>query len=233
MISTRLCALALAFFVHGVVVAFVILSPPGRASISFDQPALFLQLGQGKVAGKNGFLGVSQAHTGKKSGSQGRQFQAESSVIALGSPHVPAILREPMDLQGEELNGAEGQRSNAGQEEGGIPVEGMKGETSGRAGGIYETSFGSGDGPGFLTQARLNYPMGARRAGREGVVVLLLKIDHSGRLQDVFVTQSAGFGMDEEALRMVRRSTFRPALRNGTPVTCQGRLPVRFQLIPN
>jgi periplasmic protein TonB len=66
--------------------------------------------------------------------------------------------------------------------------------------------------------------------GREGTVVLSLTIDEQGTLQDAEVAERAGFGFDEEALRAVRASKFKPAVRSGKPVASRALLPVRFLL---
>jgi protein TonB len=65
---------------------------------------------------------------------------------------------------------------------------------------------------------------------REGTVVLRLTIDEEGKLVNVDVVQRAGFGFDEEAVRAIRDSTFRAAVRNGRPATSLAELPVRFVL---
>jgi protein TonB len=91
-------------------------------------------------------------------------------------------------------------------------------------------AFGSLEGPGFLRRSLPRYPRRARDMGREGTVVLRVAIDQKGNLVNVEVVQPAGFGFDEEALRAVRESTFKPAVRNGRPVACLADLPVRFVL---
>lgn len=96
--------------------------------------------------------------------------------------------------------------------------------------GPYTASFGSGDGPRFVTKVLPKYPRLARELGKEGVVLLLLTIDEHGRLIDVQVSKRAGSGFDEEALRAVKDSTFTPAKRNGRPVLCKASLPVHFVL---
>ncbi len=90
--------------------------------------------------------------------------------------------------------------------------------------------FGSAEGPAFVRRVIPEYPWMARRTGREGRVLLKLTIDETGRLLDVVVVEKAGYGFDREAVRAVRRSTFRPAVRNGIPVKSEALLYVRFEL---
>jgi len=90
--------------------------------------------------------------------------------------------------------------------------------------------FGSAGGPAFVKRVLPEYPWMARKAGREGRVLLRLTIDERGRLTDVVVVEKAGYGFDREAVRAVRRSTFRPAVRDGVPVRSEALLYVRFEL---
>lgn len=96
--------------------------------------------------------------------------------------------------------------------------------------GPMDASFGSGSGPRFATKALPKYPRLARELGKEGTVLLRLTIDERGRLLDVEVLRRAGSGLDEEAVRAVRESSFSPAKVNGKPVSCRAQLPIRFVL---
>jgi protein TonB len=42
--------------------------------------------------------------------------------------------------------------------------------------------------------------------------------------------KKAGFGLDEEAVKAVKDSTFVPAKRDGKPLMCKALLPIRFVL---
>ncbi len=101
---------------------------------------------------------------------------------------------------------------------------------AGRGREVGPTLFGSSGSPAFASRVLPHYPRSARETRREGTVVLCLTIDEHGVLKNVEVVESAGFGFDEEALRAVRASTFKAALRNGCPVASQAMLPVRFML---
>jgi protein TonB len=93
-----------------------------------------------------------------------------------------------------------------------------------------EASFGSSEGPHFLKRELPKYPVLAREREKEGTVILRLSIDELGRLVDVSILRRAGSGFDEEAVRAVRNSSFSPARKNGKPVSCWARLPIRFVL---
>jgi protein TonB len=96
--------------------------------------------------------------------------------------------------------------------------------------GVGAAAFGGSGGPGFISRVLPRYPRMAREMSREGTVVLSLTIDEQGILQDAEVAERAGFGFDEEALRAVRTSKFKPAVRSGKPVASRALLPVRFLL---
>jgi periplasmic protein TonB len=93
-------------------------------------------------------------------------------------------------------------------------------------------AFGSGDGPRFARMVLPDYPPRARRLRLTGTVDLLLSIDEKGNLTQVEVTNPAGHGFDEEAVRAVRRSSFHPAKREGDPIPSTALLTVRFELKP-
>ena len=109
--------------------------------------------------------------------------------------------------------------------------------SAGTSGGLGAFSgpvaFGSINGPKFQQRIPPRYPPRALSMGREGTVVLRLTIDEQGKLVNVEVVQSAGFGFDEEAVHAVRDSSCRPAIRDGMPATSIAELPVRFVLKPN
>ena len=112
------------------------------------------------------------------------------------------------------------------------PTGGNAGGASGRGGRepIAETAFGNADAPGFIHRAMPIYPRWARKAGKEGKVVLRLLIDRTGRLQEVTVIEPGGHGFTESAVEAVRKSSFSPATRNGVNVASRAILPVRFSL---
>jgi TonB family protein len=95
---------------------------------------------------------------------------------------------------------------------------------------VLETKFGTTGAPIFVRQVLPVYPPLARRLGKEGLVVLRLLIDKYGRLRDIEVMESAGFGFLEAALAGVRQSTYAPAHRNGQAVDAGAVLPIRFRL---
>ena len=56
-----------------------------------------------------------------------------------------------------------------------------------------------------------SYPEVAQRMGVGGKVRLKLGIDRKGNVKSVRVLEKAGYGMDEEAVRVVWQYKFKPA----------------------
>jgi TonB family protein len=83
-----------------------------------------------------------------------------------------------------------------------------------------------------VTRVEAAYPADARAAGRSGTVALELAVDATGRVTDVKVTRSAGFGFDEAAVAAARQLTFRPATHEGQPVAATVAFEQRFTFEP-
>lgn len=77
------------------------------------------------------------------------------------------------------------------------------------------------------------YPPQARAAGVSGTVALELSVDAAGKVTDVKVTRSAGFGFDESAVAAARGLEFRPATHDGEPVAATVAFEQRFTLRPH
>jgi len=75
-----------------------------------------------------------------------------------------------------------------------------------------------------------DYPEMARKAGIEGMVVLLVLIDKEGKVRDVQVRKGIGAGLDEAAVAAVRQTPFTPAIQNSRPVAVWMSVPIRFRL---
>ncbi|MCC7122717.1 MAG: energy transducer TonB, partial [Gammaproteobacteria bacterium] len=70
-----------------------------------------------------------------------------------------------------------------------------------------------------------------RRRGWEGTVVVRFDVDTDGKVANVDVAESSGRSvLDEEAIRAVKRRPFKPATRDGVPVTAQHTIRITFKL---
>ena len=75
------------------------------------------------------------------------------------------------------------------------------------------------------------YPMDSRAAGEEGLVVLDLTIDTSGKVIKCEVVQSSGFKrLDLAGKRAAKKWRFKPHMRDGKAVEATFRAPIRWSL---
>ena len=147
---------------------------------------------------------------------------------------VGASSTAPQALAPGQGNGAAGAIGGSGGSGGGTgPGQGGQGSgpgAGGQGGGRYDGDFGAGNGPSFARQVRPEYPPQARRFGREGEVVLRLRLDAAGTLLGAEVVKGAGGGFEAAALASIRASTYRPARLDGRAVPSRAILRIRFQL---
>ncbi len=116
---------------------------------------------------------------------------------------------------------------------------GSGGGTGGGTGAGQGTGMGPGTGSGsgptrgprIVEGGRPEYPENARVKGWEGTVKLQILVNTEGRVEDVRVVSSSGYGeLDAAAQRTVRSWRFSPALQKGAPVAAWATLPVVFDL---
>jgi TonB family protein len=74
-----------------------------------------------------------------------------------------------------------------------------------------------------------NYSKQARQAKYQGTVVLWLVVDATGLPQNIRVQRALGMGLDEEAVKAVKRWRFKPAMRDGKPVPVMINVEVNFR----
>lgn len=94
-------------------------------------------------------------------------------------------------------------------------------------------AFPGGDGAmlKFLS-GRLNYPAAALDHNVSGKVYITFVVDDEGHLHDPRVVRGLGFGLDEEALRLVRLMPWwNPGKVQGQPVWVSMTLPIVFRAL--
>ena len=78
---------------------------------------------------------------------------------------------------------------------------------------------------------RPDYPKGARQRGEQGDVVLEIRVNAEGAVDDVKVGVSSGFAeLDEAAVRAAKAAKFSPARSGHDPVASTARLKLQFKL---
>ena len=77
------------------------------------------------------------------------------------------------------------------------------------------------------------YPRRARQLGHEGTVLLNVRVNPNGGVEEVKIAASSGHSLlDESALVSVKTWRFKPARRGDQPVAAWVRVPVRYTLEP-
>ena len=85
--------------------------------------------------------------------------------------------------------------------------------------------------PRPIHQPSPKYSKEARKAKHQGVCVLWLVVGTDGKPRDdVRVVRTLGLGLDEEAIKAVKKWTFEPARKDGQPVAVQINVQVNFKL---
>lgn len=80
-------------------------------------------------------------------------------------------------------------------------------------------------------QKNLHYPAQAVDAHAQGKVFLSFIIEKDGHITDVVVERGVGYGLDEEAVRVLKLApAWKPGIQNGHPVRVKFTMPISFQL---
>ena len=80
-------------------------------------------------------------------------------------------------------------------------------------------------------ERNLRYPGQATDAGKSGKVWVSFIVEKDGQISNVLVDKGVGYGMDEEALRVLKLSKkWKPGMQNGQPVRVKYTLPLVFVL---
>ena len=87
--------------------------------------------------------------------------------------------------------------------------------------------------PQYKSRVEPKYPDSAKKAEKEGEVVLQATIDENGVPQDIVALTNLGFGFEEAAIEALKKTTFRPAMKGGEPISKQVAIPYKFTLKDN
>jgi TonB family protein len=163
------------------------------------------------------------------------QLPMEMTVVSL-EVERPAVK----DQVGNPFDGVAGEPSDGSKGGGGIgdngPGNGIgprpgPGAGPGETPGVYSNFSGGGvKAPRPMYTPDPEYSEEARKIKQQGTVVLWVVVGADGRVRDLRVQRSLGFGLDEKALEAVRRWKFEPATKDDQPVASQIYVEVRFRL---
>ena len=85
--------------------------------------------------------------------------------------------------------------------------------------------------PVLLFKKEAEYSEEARKAKYQGTVTLMVEVNPSGTATNLRVVRSLGLGLDEKAIEAVKQWRFKPATKDGQPVTVETQVEVRFRLL--
>ncbi len=117
---------------------------------------------------------------------------------------------------------------------GGIGDGNGNGVGSGNGGGTGGDAYRPGGGvtnPVPINQPEPEYSEEARKAKRQGEVLVSLVVDEHGKAIKVKVIRPLGMGLDEKAMEAVSRWTFKPGMKDGKPVPVMAQVEVSFRLL--
>jgi len=144
---------------------------------------------------------------------------------SLPTPPEPRLLPEPARAPVRELPEPEARPVQA---EPGPQVEEAEAEIREQGGAAVGQIIGH---PLLEQTIRPTYPVGARRRGEEGTVILDVTVGPDGRAVTVTQVASSGFpDLDRAAERAAAQARFKPGTRDGKPVTSAARLTLIFRL---
>jgi len=80
----------------------------------------------------------------------------------------------------------------------------------------------------------LRFPSEAQDARVSGRVILSFVIEKDGHLSNIVIERGAGYGFDEEAMRVLKLAkAWTPGQQNGQPVRVKYMIPINFQISDN
>ncbi|MFT3886053.1 MAG: energy transducer TonB [Flavobacteriales bacterium] len=86
--------------------------------------------------------------------------------------------------------------------------------------------------PAYLSE-NLKYPEEAFRRDIQGKVTLEFVVEASGSISNLRTTEPLGAGCDDEAMRLIRSTCWRPAIAKGQRVRSLMKLDIQFRLDPS
>ena len=134
-----------------------------------------------------------------------------------------------------------GALSKAGNASSGTGTEGLVvgGTTSGNGNEILNTASvehnpefpGGMDAWARYIQKNLRYPSMAQEEGIQGKVFLSFVVEKDGTITDVKVTRGIGYGCDDEAMRVIKKSPrWKAGMQNNLPVRVRYNMPINYTM---
>jgi protein TonB len=102
------------------------------------------------------------------------------------------------------------------------------------AGGVDEYPEFTGGAKAWskYMERNLRYPSRAQEEGAAGKVYVSFVVEKDGSITDVSVIKGIGFGCDEEAIKVIKKSPlWKPGKNKGTPVRVRYNMAINFQMM--
>jgi TonB family protein len=96
--------------------------------------------------------------------------------------------------------------------------------------GVYRVGGGV-SAPSVLYKVDPPYTEEARLAKLSGTVLVSLIIGEDGRARNIKIVRGLGLGLDERAAEAVAQWRFKPGIKDGTAVSTQATIEVKFRLL--
>lgn len=148
-----------------------------------------------------------------------------------------AALEEKNDLTLPQTPAKGAEKSESPAERFETSKDEFSGDGSSSEAGKSKTTFYSAGGgaveekAGYLKNPAPAYPREAAERGQEGIVMLSVSVDRSGKPQKIEVRKSSGHSLlDEAALKTVKKWKFRPGRIGFLSAESELLIPIRFQL---
>jgi periplasmic protein TonB len=95
---------------------------------------------------------------------------------------------------------------------------------------VMPESFGGEGAWGKFLSRNLRFPGPAQEQQVSGRVILSFIVEKDGHLSNIVVERGAGYGFDEEAVRVLKLAkAWKPGVQNGQPVRVKYTIPISFQ----
>ena len=87
--------------------------------------------------------------------------------------------------------------------------------------------------PQMKSRIKPKYPDSAKKAEKEGEVLLQATIDENGIPQNIKALTNLGFGLEAAAIEALKKTAFRPAMKGDEPISKEVVIPYKFTLKDN
>jgi TonB family protein len=104
-------------------------------------------------------------------------------------------------------------------------------ESAASGAGATTAPFSYTTAPRLIFKKNAEYSEEARKAKYQGTVLLEAEVDASGKVVDIGVVRGLGLGLDERAIEAVQEWRFKPAEKDGKPVSVKTEVEVNFRLL--